>query len=78
MGDVSTQVDSVFYPFEVDKLNIVSCNRMFASSFRLIRAVMCVIAAALALANQLSPPAIVQHGWWRHRRVSSATEECDL
>jgi len=32
----------------------------------------------LALANQLPLPAVVQHGWSRHRRVSSAIEESDL
>jgi len=49
----------------------------------LIGAVVCVVAAALrslplALANQLPLPAIVQRGWSRRRRVSSAIEESDL
>jgi len=32
----------------------------------------------MALANQLPLPAIVQRGWSRHRRVSSAIEESDI
>jgi len=36
------------------------------------------VPAPLALANQLPLPAIVQRGWSRRRRVSSAIEESDL
>jgi len=44
----------------------------------LIGAVVCVVAAPMALANQLPLPAVVQCGWSRHCRVSSAIEESDL
>ena len=44
----------------------------------LIGAVMCVAAAPLALANQLPIHVIVQRGWSRHRRISSAIVESDL